>query len=117
MKAKKIILTALITAVIVAAAIIIAILVLQNNLNPIIDVPDSLEAVFEEKELVLFIILDRSLSMMTGSRGKTKLEVASEAAALLTLAAEQNNSPTGAIFLIAKLDSLVLQKRGETILC
>lgn len=67
----------------------------------------------EEKELVLFIILDRSLSMMTGSRGKTKLEVASEAAALLTLAAEQNNSPTGAIFFDSKTRFSCSPKSGK----
>ena len=67
----------------------------------------------EEKELVLFIILDRSLSMMTGSRGKTKLEVASEAAALLTLAAEQNNSPTGAIFFDSKTRFSCAPKAGK----
>ena len=67
----------------------------------------------EEKELVLFIILDRSLSMMTGSRGRTKLEVASEAAALLTLAAEQNNSPTGAVFFDSKTGFSCAPKSGK----
>ena len=67
----------------------------------------------EEKELVLFIILDRSLSMMTGSRGRTKLEVASEAAALLTLAAEQNNSPTGAVFFDGKTRFSCAPKTGK----
>ena len=67
----------------------------------------------EEKELVIFIILDRSLSMMTGSRGKTKLEVASETVALLTLAAEQNNCPTGAVFFDNKTQFSTPPKSGK----
>lgn len=51
MKAKKVILIAAIIAIILAVTIVIKILVLQNNLNPIIDVPvESLAAVLEEKE-------------------------------------------------------------------
>jgi uncharacterized protein (DUF58 family) len=51
----------------------------------------------EERELQIFLIVDRSLSMQTGVQGKSRLETAAEAAALLTLAAEQNASPVGAV--------------------
>lgn len=52
----------------------------------------------EDKELVVFFVIDRSSSMETGSQKRTRLNVASEMAALLTLAAEHNNSPVGAVF-------------------
>lgn len=50
MKAKKVILIVSIIAILLAVTIVIKILVLQNNLNPIIDVPEGLATVFEEKE-------------------------------------------------------------------
>lgn len=52
MKAKKVILIAAIIAIILAVTIVIKILVLQNNLNPIIDVPEGLATVFEEKNVI-----------------------------------------------------------------
>ena len=52
----------------------------------------------EEHELEIFLIVDRSASMFTGSKGKYKYETAAEAAALLALAGEQNESPVGAVF-------------------
>lgn len=52
----------------------------------------------EERELILFFVIDRSLSMYTGSSEKTRLSIATEAAALLTFAAEQSSSPIGAVF-------------------
>ncbi|MDE5898043.1 MAG: DUF58 domain-containing protein [Treponemataceae bacterium] len=52
----------------------------------------------EERELQLFLIVDRSASMFVGGGTRTKYEAAAEAAALLTLAAEWNGSPVGAVF-------------------
>ena len=52
----------------------------------------------EDRELQMFFVLDRSLSMLAGSKGRSKLAAASEAAALLLLAAEQTTSATGAVF-------------------
>ncbi len=52
----------------------------------------------EDKELSIFIILDDSVSMESGSRGKSKTQTAREAAALILLAAEKNAGSTGAVF-------------------
>lgn len=53
----------------------------------------------EERELQIFLILDVSSSMFleTGNK-RTKYESASEAAALISIAAELNNCPVGAVF-------------------
>ena len=52
----------------------------------------------EERELQIFILLDTSLSMQTGSSKLKKLSKSAETAALLTIAAELNSCPIGAIF-------------------
>lgn len=51
----------------------------------------------EERELIVFFVLDRSLSMIQGAGGRSRFEAATETAALLTLAAALNNSPVGAV--------------------
>ena len=51
----------------------------------------------EERELQIFLIVDRSLSMQEGTKNKTRLESATEIAALLTLSAERNANPVGAV--------------------
>lgn len=52
----------------------------------------------EEKELQIFIILDTSLSMKLKNGKKSKYDAASEASALITIAAELNACPIGAVF-------------------
>lgn len=52
----------------------------------------------EERELSVFIVFDCSLSLFEGSRQHTKIETATECAALLTFAAEQNSCPIGCVF-------------------
>ncbi len=52
----------------------------------------------EDRELQVLFVLDRSASMGAGSRGRTRIGVASEAAALLLFAAEQHASAVGAVF-------------------
>jgi uncharacterized protein (DUF58 family) len=51
----------------------------------------------EEHELQIFLIVDRSFSMFTGSGKKSRYETAAEAAALITMAAEMNASSVGAV--------------------
>ncbi len=51
----------------------------------------------EDKELSLFIIIDRSLSMYQGTGGVSKLDCATETAALLIMAGEINSSSLGAV--------------------
>ena len=51
----------------------------------------------EERELDVFIILDKSLSMTTGSVSRSRMDTAVEAASLIALACKFNNSPVGAV--------------------
>jgi len=52
----------------------------------------------EERELQIFLVLDTSLSMCLDNGERSKYECAAEAAALITMAAEINNCPLGAVF-------------------
>lgn len=52
----------------------------------------------EERELQIFLVLDTSLSMCLDNGERSKYECATEAAALITMAAEINNCPLGAVF-------------------
>jgi Uncharacterized conserved protein (some members contain a von Willebrand factor type A (vWA) domain) len=51
----------------------------------------------EEHELQIFLVVDRSFSMFTGSGKKLRYETAAETAALITIAAEVNTSSVGAV--------------------
>ena len=52
----------------------------------------------EEKEMQVFLIVDRSLSMFTGSKKNVKYKTACEIASLLAFASEYNQSAVGAVF-------------------
>lgn len=67
----------------------------------------------EDRELQVLFVLDRSLSMFTGSNGKTKIQTASEAAALLVLACLQNQSSIGAVFFDGAIRFSVKAKTGK----
>lgn len=67
----------------------------------------------EDRELQVFFVMDRSLSMLSGSRGKSRLEASSEAAALLLLAAEQNSSSVGAVFFDGQIRFSLAPKAGR----
>lgn len=67
----------------------------------------------EDRELQVFFVLDRSASMFAGSHGKSRIETASEAAALLLLAAEQNASAVGAVFFDGKIRYSYAPKTGR----
>lgn len=67
----------------------------------------------EERELVIFLVIDRSASMDTGSEGKSRLDTASEAAALLSFAAEQNGIPVGAVFFDGSVEFSVAPQTGK----
>jgi uncharacterized protein (DUF58 family) len=51
----------------------------------------------EERELTVFLVVDKSLSMDTGSGTVSRREKALEAASLLAFASEQNESPVGVV--------------------
>lgn len=66
----------------------------------------------EERELQIFLVIDRSLSMQTGSKDKSKLQTAMEIAALLTLAAEHNSNPVGAVLFNGEIEFVCSPKSG-----
>ncbi|MBQ0002996.1 MAG: DUF58 domain-containing protein [Treponema sp.] len=68
----------------------------------------------EERELQIFLVIDRSLSMQTGSKGKARLNTAMETAALLTLAAENNANPVGAVLFGGEIEFVCSPKSGAT---
>ncbi|MCR5188899.1 MAG: DUF58 domain-containing protein [Treponema sp.] len=57
----------------------------------------------EERELQIFLVVDSSESMMLECNKKTKYSVAAESAALITIAAELNACPVGAVFFDGKI--------------
>ena len=67
----------------------------------------------EDRELNIFLVIDRSLSMNTGSHGKTRLEAAIETGELLTLVAEQSSSPVGAVFFSNRIEFALSPKGGK----
>lgn len=67
----------------------------------------------EERELEIFLIVDRSLSMYGGSNGKSRLETASEVSALLTLAAEHNANPVGAVLFANEIQFSIKPQCGQ----
>lgn len=61
--------------------------------------------IFEEtRELQVFLVVDNSASMMIKNVKKSKYEVSSEAAALLTIACELNSCPIGAVFFDGQIE-------------
>ncbi|MFA6936814.1 MAG: DUF58 domain-containing protein [Treponema sp.] len=67
----------------------------------------------EERELNVFLIVDESSSMTTGSGKKSRLETAIECAFLLTLASEQNTSPVGAVLFDGAIHFSSAPKAGQ----
>ena len=66
----------------------------------------------EDRQLRVFLVVDRSFSMFTGTNGKVKYEQAAETAAILTMAAEINESPIGAVFFDGKINFTAEPKAG-----
>lgn len=67
----------------------------------------------EERDLDVFIIVDKSLSMETGSCSRSRLEVASECASLIAIASFQNSSPVGAVTFDGKIEFSCAPKSGK----
>ncbi len=67
----------------------------------------------EEREISVFLIVDRSLSMTTGSSGRSRLLQASEAAALLAFAAEQNSGSLGAVLFHGEIECILPSAGGR----
>ncbi len=67
----------------------------------------------EERELIIFIICDTSLSMDTGSGGCSRLQKAFETGSLIVFAAEHNSSPVGAVFFDGRISFSCAPKSGK----
>ena len=52
----------------------------------------------ENRELILFLVVDMSASMDGGAEGKSRLDTAAETASLLILSSLYNAGPVGAVF-------------------
>lgn len=68
----------------------------------------------EDRELIVFLVVDRSLSMDSAFSVRSRRDTANEAAALLAFAAEQNDSPLGAVFFDGAITFSVLPKSGRS---
>lgn len=68
----------------------------------------------EEKELIVFLVVDRSLSMHGGSAKKNRLKAAAETAALFLFATLKNSAPLGAVLFDNDIDFACPPKTGRT---
>ena len=67
----------------------------------------------EERDSPVFVIVDASLSMLTGSAAKSRLEQAMEAAALIIFAAERLGCPVGGVAFDGALGPLARPAQGS----
>lgn len=67
----------------------------------------------EERELNVFLIIDTSLSMQTGSGKQSRLDTALDCASLMAMACELNKSPVGAVMFDGKINFSCEPKNGR----
>lgn len=67
----------------------------------------------EERELDVFIIVDKSLSMNTGSGIQQRIEMAIDCASLITLASLHNGSPVGSVIFDGVINFSISPKAGK----
>lgn len=67
----------------------------------------------EDKELIIFLIVDRSASMETGSGTRSRIETATEAASLMVFAGMLNSSPIGAVLFNGETEFSCAPKNGK----
>ncbi len=67
----------------------------------------------EERELTVLIAVDLSGSLASGTRGRTKRELALEVAALLGLAATRNNDRVGLLLFTDRVERWIRPARGR----
>ena len=67
----------------------------------------------EERELDVFIVVDKSLSMNTGSGRQSRLETAMDCASLITMASLHNSSPVGSVVFDGKIRFSCAPKAGK----
>lgn len=81
--------------------------VTARNAKPFVKIFD------EERELQIFLIVDRSLSMQSLSKSRSRLETAAEIAGLLTLSAEHNANPVGAVLFSGEIEFAIEPNIGS----
>lgn len=67
----------------------------------------------EEREIVLFLIIDASASLLSGSGNQNKKEIISILSSILALSAVRNNDRTGAIFFSDRIEHWVPPMKGK----
>lgn len=67
----------------------------------------------EERELTVLLAVDLSGSMGTGSRSRTKRQIAAEGAALLAFSALRNNDKVGLVAFTDRIELLVRPRKGR----
>lgn len=67
----------------------------------------------EERELDVFLIIDKSLSMDTGSGRQSRLETALDCASLITMSSLHNNCPIGAVTFDGNITFSCVPKAGK----
>ena len=67
----------------------------------------------EERELSIFLLIDRSASMSFGSRSETKKELLLKISALLALVSMKNNDRVGLIIFSETVEKVILPKKGR----
>lgn len=67
----------------------------------------------EERELDVFIIVDKSLSMNTGSGVQSRLETAMDCASLIAMASLHNSSPVGSVVFDGEIEFSCAPKAGR----
>lgn len=68
----------------------------------------------EERELTVVLMIDVSGSRIFGSRLKTKRELMTEIAAVLSFSASANNDKVGALFFGSKVEKFIPPKKGRS---
>ena len=67
----------------------------------------------EERELTVMLLFDASTSLATGTRGKTKREIAAELCAVLAFTAIRNDDKVGLIIFTDDVELFVPPKKGK----
>ncbi len=68
----------------------------------------------EERELTVVLMIDVSGSRWFGSTNKTKKELMTEIAAVLSFSASANNDKVGALFFSSKIEKFIPPKKGRS---
>ncbi len=68
----------------------------------------------EERELTVVLMIDVSASRWFGTTSKTKKELITEIAAVLSFSASANNDKVGALFFSSKIEKFIPPKKGRS---